>query len=95
MKLEDISLKGYASLLELMVGSLEYVAFYHGGVGTRQSLGNRTLGDDYALAHDGGPRTMDKCVELGQRYTAAWDRQCRPKLGLIRSCLRGDNREKY
>ena len=59
VKYEDIYLKGYASLSELLVGLIEYFAFYN-GERPHQSLGNRTPDAVYASGKGGGASIVDR-----------------------------------
>ncbi|EQD75117.1 Integrase, catalytic region, partial [mine drainage metagenome] len=58
-KHEDVYLKGYASMGELMVGLTEYFAFYN-SERPHQSLGNRTPDIVYRTAKGGGAVIVDK-----------------------------------
>ena len=71
VKYEDVYLKGYASMPELMFGLTEYFAFYN-GERPHQSLGNRTPEEVYRTAEGGGASIVDQFGEdLGQRQSAA------------------------
>ena len=59
VKYEDVYLKGYASMGELMVGLAEYFAFYN-AERAHQSLGQRTPGSVYRSAMGGGALIVDK-----------------------------------
>ncbi len=59
VKHEDVYLKGYASMGELMVGLTEYFAFYNGGR-PHQALGNQTPDAVYQTATGGGAVIVDK-----------------------------------
>ncbi|KXW57060.1 integrase core domain protein [Ferrovum myxofaciens] len=59
VKHEDVYLKGYASMGELMVGLTEYFAFYN-SERPHQSLGNRTPDIVYRTAKGGGAVIVDK-----------------------------------
>lgn len=59
VKHEDVYLKGYASMGELMVGLTEYFAFYN-GERPHQALGNRTPDAVYRTAIGGGAVIVDK-----------------------------------
>jgi putative transposase len=58
VKYEDIYLKGYASLPELLLGLTEYFAFYN-GERPHQSLGNRTPDEVYRTGEGGGASIVD------------------------------------
>ena len=53
VKYEDVYLKGYASLPELLLGLTEYFAFYN-AERPHQSLGNRTPDEVYRTGEGGG-----------------------------------------
>jgi putative transposase len=59
VKHEDVYLKGYASMGELMLGLTEYFAFYN-GERPHQSLGNTTPDVVYRTAVGGGAMIVDK-----------------------------------
>ncbi len=59
VKYEDVYLKGYASMGELMVGLAEYFAFYN-GERPHQSLGQHTPAAVYRSAIGGGALIVDK-----------------------------------
>ena len=59
VKYEDVYLKGYASLPELLLGLTEYFAFYN-GERPHQSLGNRTPDSVYRSGNGGGARIVDR-----------------------------------
>ena len=59
VKHEDVYLKGYASMGELMVGLSEYFAFYN-GERPHQSLGQKTPDVVYRTAVGGGAVIVDK-----------------------------------
>ena len=58
VKYEDVYLKGYASLRELLLGLTEYFAFYN-SERPHQSLGNRTPDVVYRSGEGGGARIVD------------------------------------
>lgn len=58
VKYEDVYLKGYASLSELLLGLTEYFAFYN-GERPHQSLGNRTPDEVYRTREGGGASIAD------------------------------------
>ena len=59
VKYEDVYIKGYASLPELLLGLTEYVAFYN-GERPHQSLGYRTPDDVYRSGDGGGACIVDR-----------------------------------
>ena len=59
VKHEDVYLKGYASMGELMAGLTEYFAFYN-GERPHQSLGQKTPDDVYRAGVGGGALIVDK-----------------------------------
>ena len=59
VKHEDVYLKGYASMGELMLGLTEYFAFYN-GERPHQSLDHKTPDVVYRTAIGGGARIVDK-----------------------------------
>ena len=59
VKHEDVYLKGYASMGELMVGLTEYFVFYN-GERPHQSLANNTPDAVYRSAIGGGAMILDK-----------------------------------
>ncbi len=59
VKYEDVYLKGYASLPELLHGLREYFAFYN-GERPHQSLGNRTPDAVYRSGQGGGAEIVDR-----------------------------------
>lgn len=59
VKHEDIYLKGYATLPELLLGLTEYFAFYN-GERPHQGLSNRTPDAVYRSAEGGGARIVDR-----------------------------------
>ena len=58
VKYEDVYLKGYASLPELLLGLTEYFAFYN-GERPHQALGYRTPDDVHRSGDGGGARIVD------------------------------------
>jgi putative transposase len=82
VKHEDVYLKGYASVPELLMGLTEYFAFYN-AERHHQSLGYRTPGEVYRTGIGGGARIVDKyngenapsqavaAIESGPRRSAA------------------------
>ena len=85
VKHEDVYLKGYASMGELMIGLAEYFAFYN-GERPHQSLSNQTPEQVYRSGQGGGARIVDKFskidtetevkIESGQRRAAAYEVEC-------------------
>ena len=59
VKHEDVYLKGYGSMGELMLGLAEYFAFYN-GERPHQSLGHKTPDTVYRTAIGGGAEIVDK-----------------------------------
>ena len=59
VKHEDVYLKGYATLPELLLGLTEYFVFYN-TERTHQSLGYDTPDQVYRTASGGGARIVDK-----------------------------------
>jgi putative transposase len=59
VKYEDIYLKGYGGLPELVLGLTEYFAFYN-GERPHQGLGNRTPDAVYRSGEGGGARIVDR-----------------------------------
>ena len=59
VKYEDIYLKGYASLSELLLGLTAYLAFYN-GERPHPSLGNRTPDAVYHAGAGGGASIVDR-----------------------------------
>lgn len=84
VKYEDVYLKGYASVPELLLGLTEYFAFYN-AERCHQSLGNLTPDAVYRTAQGGGAKIVDKFsqpkadpkgevkAESGQRRSAVND----------------------
>jgi putative transposase len=74
VKHEDVYLKGYASLPELLLGLTDYFAFYN-HERPHQSLGYLTPEAVYRSGEGGGAKIVDRFGtserELGQRQTAA------------------------
>ena len=65
VKYEDVYLKGYATMGELMVGLSKYFAFYN-GERPHQSLGNRTPDVVYRTGVGGGAMIVDKFGGAGE-----------------------------
>ncbi len=59
VKYEDVYLKGYGAMGELMVGLIDYFAFYN-GERPHQSLGQKTPAVVYRSAMGGGAKIVDK-----------------------------------
>lgn len=70
VKYEDIYLKGYGSLPELVLGLSEYFAFYN-GERPHQGLGNRTPEAVYRSGEGGGARIVDRFGSAPQPALAA------------------------
>jgi putative transposase len=62
VKYEDVYLKGYATLPELLLGLTEYFVFYN-TERTHQALGYGTPDEVYRSARGGGARIVDKFSE--------------------------------
>ena len=84
VKHEDVYLKGYVTVPELLLGLMEYFVFYN-TERTHQSLDYNTPDEVYRTASGGGARIVDKFGEReksrseteakpGQRRSAACDR---------------------
>lgn len=65
LKYEDVYLKGYATMGELMVCPAEYFAFYN-GERPHQSLGDKTPDVGYRTATGGGTMIVDKFGGAGE-----------------------------
>ena len=65
VKYEDVYLKGYGSMGELMVGLPTYFAFYN-GERPHQSLGNKTPDVVYRTGRGGGALILDKFGGAGE-----------------------------
>jgi putative transposase len=65
VKYEDVYLKAYATMSELMVGLSQYFAFYN-GERPHQSLGNQTPDVVYRTAVGGGAIILDKFGGAGE-----------------------------
>ena len=74
VKHEDVYLKGYGNMQELMLGLTEYFAYYN-DERPHQALGYRTPGAVYATGQGGGAIIVDRFgkEETGQRRPAACD----------------------
>ncbi len=66
VKYEDVYMKGYATMGELMVGLAEYFAFYN-GERPHQSLGDMTPDVVYRTAIGGGAMIVDKFGGAGEQ----------------------------
>jgi len=85
LKYEDIYLKGYADMPELIVGLAEYFAFFN-GERPHQSLSNLTPDQVYRSGQGGGALIVDKfnkkgagagtTEQSGQRRAAAGEAEC-------------------
>ena len=86
VKYENVYLKGYATVPEVLLGLTAYFGFYN-TERTHQSLGYRTPDEVYRTAFGGGARITDKfnaikeespllttAANPGQRRSAAGDR---------------------
>ncbi len=60
VKYQDVSLKGYVSMSDLLLGLTAYFAFYH-GERPHQALGNRTPDAVYRSGEGGGASIVDRC----------------------------------
>ena len=65
LKYEDIYLKGYASISELLIGLMAYFSFYN-GERFHQALGHKTPDTVYATAENGGAFIIDKFGKVTQ-----------------------------
>jgi putative transposase len=84
VKYEDVYLRGYADLGDLMVGLTEYFQFYN-GERPHQALANATPDEVYRTRQGGGARIVDKYgsaavspgepAASGQRCSAASEAQ--------------------
>ena len=93
LKHEDVYLKGYANMGELMRGLTEYFAFYN-GERPHQSLSNQTPSRVYETGNGGGAKIADKFAKeeksetrakVGQRHSAACEWIVQLKLGMFLS----------
>lgn len=85
IKYEDIYLRGYASMGELMIGLTEYFDFYN-GERPHQSLSNLTPDQVYKTGQGGGAKIVDNfckkesesevITDLGQHRAAACEVEC-------------------
>jgi putative transposase len=82
VKHEDVYLKGYATMGELLIGLTQYFDFYN-GERMHQSLGNKTPDAVYVSAQGGGamivdkfPRAEETTSQPGQRRPAACEIEC-------------------
>ena len=84
VKYEDVYLKGYVGVTELLLGLTDYFVFYN-TARFHQSLGYLTPNEVYRTATGGGARIVDKFSERetsrketeaksGQRHSAASER---------------------
>ena len=64
VKHEDVYLKGYASMAELMIGLAQYFAFYN-GKRPHQSLAYKTPREVYVSGRNGGAMIVDKFGDAG------------------------------
>jgi putative transposase len=65
VKYEDVYLKGYATIGELMVGLTKYFVFYN-GERPHQALGNKTPDEAYRTAQGGGAIIIDKFLRAAE-----------------------------
>ena len=70
VKHEDVYLKGYANMAELMVGLAQYFAFYN-GERPHQSLGYQTPSSVYRRGVGGGAMIVDKYCTRTEEAVAA------------------------
>ena len=70
LKHEDVYLKGYATMGELLIGLTQYFDFYN-GERMHQSLGNQTPEAVYASAQGGGALIVDKYVRAVAEHPVA------------------------
>lgn len=84
LKQENIYLKGYAGVSELIRGLTDYFAFYN-AERPHQSLSNHTPNRVYEAGHGGGAKILDKFGKKakpdtrateGQRHSAACEMDC-------------------
>jgi putative transposase len=84
LKYEDIYLKGYANMGELLIGLTQYFAFYN-TERPHQSLAYSTPVSVYESGQGGGAKIVDKygkeeklvaIATTGQRYSAASEAEC-------------------
>ena len=71
VKYEDVYIKGYASLPELLLGLTEYFAFYN-GERPHQALGDRTHGNVHRSGAGSGASIVDR---FGERVESAATRR--------------------
>ena len=70
VKYEDVYLKGYATMDELMIGLAEYFAYYN-GERPHQALNQKTPADVYRSATGGGALIVDKFGGAAQRTSVS------------------------
>ncbi len=70
VKYEDVYLKGYATMGELMIGLAEYFAYYN-GERPHQALNQKTPADVYRSATGGGALIVDKFGGAAQRTSVS------------------------
>lgn len=68
VKHEDVYLKGYATMTDLMLGLTAYFTFYN-TTRMHQSLGYLTPGEVYLTANGGGAKIIDKYGKLENRLS--------------------------
>jgi putative transposase len=71
VKYEDVYLKGYASLPELLLGLTEYFAFYN-GERPHQGLGNRTPEAVHRSGEGGGAEIVCCCSHSSANHRTIW-----------------------
>ena len=74
---EDVYLKGYATVGELMIGLTEYFVFYNARR-PHQSLGNKTPDVVYRTAIGGGAMILDKYPRAGKDVKSETETQQAP-----------------
>lgn len=67
VKYEDVYLKGYASMPELMLGLTEYFAFYN-EERMHQALGYKTPSQVYVSAEGGGAEIKDRFRTMENKH---------------------------
>lgn len=72
VKHEDVYLKGYASMGELIIGITNYFAFYN-AERPHQSLGNKTPSEVYVSGQGGGAMIVDKFGGSKKKSTGSPD----------------------
>ena len=67
VKHEDVYLKGYVTMADLLLGLTEYFVFYN-TERSHQSLGYDTPDQVYCMASGGGAMIVDKCSETEKTH---------------------------